>query len=127
MCLTDIGEPEKSFAGYVAAMSLDPYDAGWYVCNLGEAYHAAKRYEQALVPLKTFTDRYPKFMRPRRALAATFARLGRIEAAENVVGEILSHEPDISLEQEHALLLDRSSGQHLEHWLEGLRMAGFPE
>ncbi len=81
-----------------------------------------------LAPIKDYVSRYPKFMKPRRVLAAAYAQLGRIEEAQNETEIILGEEPDLSLKsiRETDTLVWKKLGD-LEHWLEGLRLAGFPE
>ncbi len=67
-------------------------------------------------------------MKPRRVLAAAYAQLGRIEEAKNETEIILGAEPDLSLKsiRETDTLVWKKLGD-LEHWLEGLRLAGVPE
>ena len=80
------------------------------------------------MPLKEAITRNPKFMRPRRALAATYGQLGHIEEARTVVEEILADQPHASLKQERELYFHPyKASWDLEHWLEGLRKAGLPE
>ncbi len=126
--LSQTGKADESIACFMRAMRLNPYYPGFYLWNLGCAYYNAKRYSEALIPLKEFVGRHPEFMRPRRALAATYAQLGRIDDARTLVDEILTVEPAASLRQERDVTLPQYKYLHdFDHWLEGLRKAGLPE
>ena len=126
--LEQTGEFDQAIDRYTTAMRLNPFYPAWYLWQLGVTYYAAKRYAEALMPLKEAIGRNPKFMRPRRTLAATYAQLGHIEEARTVVEEILADQPHASLKQERELYFNPyKTSWDLEHWLEGLRKAGLPE
>ena len=126
--LSQTGRAHESIDCFTAAMRLNPYFPSFYLWNLGGAYYNARRYEDALAPLKEFTGQHPNFIRPRKLLAATLAQIGRIEEARAVMDEVLAVEPDANIGQEGELGRRQYKGQNdLDHWLEGLRKAGLPE
>jgi adenylate cyclase len=126
--LSQTGNHDEAIDCHRKAMRLNPYHSGLHLWLLGIAYYDAKRYAEALIPVKEFSGRSPKLMDARLLLAATYAQLGRIEEARTVVEEILASHPDFSLRQERESSLRYYKFSHgLEHWLEGLRKAGLPE
>jgi TolB-like protein/TPR repeat protein len=126
--LTAIGEHEDAVVFCEKAMQLNPFCPGYYLWNLAGAYHAARRYADVLGPMQEYVSRNPKFMNPRRVLAAAYARLGRMEEAKREVDTILTAQPDASLKdiKKRAARLWKKTSD-LEHYIESLRMAGFPE
>ena len=126
--LTAVGEGNEAVGCCERAIRLNPFGPGYYLWNLATACYCARRYDEALVPLKENLSRFPKFVRPRRVLAAALAQLGRLDEARKVTEVILAAEPDISLSgirENDTLVWKRPEDQ--EHWLEGLRLAGIPE
>ncbi len=126
--LTAIGEHDEAVVFCEKAMRLNPFCPGYYLWNLALAYHAARRYADVLGPMQEYVSRYPKFMKPRRLLASAYARLGRMEEAKREIDTFLTAQPDASLKdirEREARRWKRTSD--LEHSIESLRMAGFPE
>ena len=126
--LTAVGEANEAVDFCERAIRLNPFCPRYYLWNLATAFYCARRYDDVLAPIKDYVTRYPKFMKPRRVLAAAYAQLGRIEEAKNETEIILGAEPDLSLKsiRETDTLVWKKLGD-LEHWLEGLRLAGVPE
>ncbi len=118
-------KPRKAIDCYLKAMRLNPYYPAWYVWRLGSAYNATRRYENALISLKEALNRNPKLKRARLELAATYARLDRIEEAGRQVEQLLAYHPDASIRQE--LQWTPGSKEKGEDWLELLRRVGLPE
>lgn len=126
--LTAVGEGDEAVACCERAIRLNPFGPGYYLWNLATACYCARRYDEAVAPLREYLSRFPKFVRPRRVLAATLAQLGRLDEAKKVTEAILAAEPDISLSrirENDTLVWKRREDQ--EHWLEGLRLASIPE
>jgi TolB-like protein len=126
--LTGIGEADEAVAFCEGAMRLNPFCPGYYHWNLAKAYYCARRYDEVLGLMKEYVSRYPKFMNPRRVLAAAYAQLGRLEEAKKETEIILGVEPGISLKKirERVEMQWKNAGDQ-EHWIDGLRLAGFPE
>ena len=98
--LTAIGEPSEAIVFCEKAMRLNPFCPAYYLWNLAGACYSARRYAEVLAPMKEYVSRYPKFMRPRRVLAAAYAQLGRKAEAKREIETILTVEPDASLKNE---------------------------
>jgi len=125
--LTGIGDAANAVAACEKAMVLNPFCPAYYQSNLAAAYFAARRYDDVLEPITEFVTR-TKFPYGRRLLAATYAQMGRIKEAEGEMAIVMESEPDFSLAafrktQANRLTLESD----LDHWIEGLRLAGFPE
>jgi adenylate cyclase len=126
--LTALGKGDEAVDCCKRAIRLNPFGPAYYLWNLANACYCARRYDEALVPVKEYLSRFPKFARPRHVLAAALAQLGRLDEAKKVTKIILAAEPDISLgriAENGTLFWKRPEEQ--EHWLEGLRLAGIPE
>jgi tetratricopeptide (TPR) repeat protein len=126
--LTGVGKADEAVNFCERAMRLNPFCPGYYLWNLATANYCARKYEDALVPMKEYVSRYPKFIRPRRVLAAAYAQLGRIDEAQNETKIILAAEPNTSLKRigENDTLVWKKLSDR-EHFIEGLRLAGFPK
>lgn len=125
---SQLGKHNEAIESHRRAMRLNPYHSGLHLWLLGIAYYNAKRYAEALIPVKEYTGRNPKVVHARLLLAATYAQLGRVEESRSLAEEILGDQPDFSLRQQRLSITQQYKYSHdLEHWLEGLRKAGFPE
>lgn len=125
LLFTYLGDTDAAIDDLATAVRLSPFHPGWYLWFTGFAYYVARNYQAALAPLEEATRRNPNFVPPRLKLAATYARLDRSAEAERTIVEILRIKPDYRV----ALEVDRPfhNPQDLEHYLEGLRLAGLPE
>jgi TolB-like protein/tetratricopeptide (TPR) repeat protein len=125
--LTAIGKASEAVDCCERAIKLNPFGPGYYLWNLATAYYCAREYEAVLVQMKEYVSRFPKFIRPRRVLAAAYAQLGRLEEARKETEIILAAEPNTSLKviREKDTLIWKHQ-EDREHWLEGLKLAGFP-
>ena len=127
--LTAIGEASKAVDYCERAIRLNPFGPGYYLWNLATAYYCARQYEAVLLPMKEYVSRFPKFIRPRRVLAAAYAQLGRLEEARKETQTILEADPNTSLRvlREKDTTLFWKHQEDKDHWLEGLKKAGFPD
>lgn len=125
LLLTYLGENDAAIEALATAIRLSPFHPAWHLWFTGFAFYVAKNYQASLAPLKEASRRNPNFVPPRLKLAAAYARLGQKEEAKKTVSEILRIKPDycIALEQDRPFR-DRAD---LEHYLEGLRLAGLPD
>lgn len=128
MYLTAVGEGERAVDLCNQAIRLNPFCPGYYIWNLGTACYCARRYGDAAEAMKKYLVRFPKFVRARRVLAASYARLGRLEEAEREIAQVAAADPTFSLARlaESDTLLWKNPEDEA-HWLEGLRLAGAPE
>ena len=118
--LCQIGRAEEAIDYCTTAIRLNPFHPVYYLWPLGEAYYMAKRYNEALIPLREAANRAQK---ARWGLVATYAQLDRMEEAKQVLKELLIKEPQASLKREQWY----KNAEDEEHWLDGLRKAGLPE
>ncbi len=120
------GRPEEALLALERATERNPFEFTWYLWFVGLAYYSARRYDEAIAPLRRSIEKNPSFIAPRRHLAACYAQLGRDEAAAEQTAKILELEPAFSIERLSSILSYRDSSD-LEHYLDGLRKAGLPD
>jgi adenylate cyclase len=125
----ETGALEEAINCYMRAIRLNPYHPVWYLWQLGLAYYTSKRYEDALSPLQEAVSRHPKFIFPRRVLAAALAQLDRTVEARKVVEGILADQPNASVRQRDTYVLGTATNTPAwaDHWFQGLRKAGLPD
>lgn len=124
--LLRMGRPTEALTWMSKATQLNPFHPAWYLYSIGEAHYQARDYEQAIAPLKAAIARFPRFITPRRHLAATYAQMGRLEEARDEVATLLKIDPNLSVSLYRAQLPYQRS-EDREHYLDGLRKAGLPE
>jgi TolB-like protein/Flp pilus assembly protein TadD len=124
--LIDLGRFGDALEWLKRAVRLNPLHPAWYLYAIGEAYYGTKQYEQAIEPLRSAVNRYPKFITPRRHLAATYAQLGRLEEARAEIEAALRLDPSLSVSF-YRNRVHYANAADLEHYLDGLRKAGLPE
>jgi Flp pilus assembly protein TadD len=120
------GKPEDALSALEQATRRNPFHSAWYLWFIGLAYYCSRRYQEAIQPLRRSIDHNPKFIAPRRHLAACYARLGNSEDAVEQTEKILELEPDFSIRRLSGTLCYQNSSD-LEHYLGGLRAAGLPD
>jgi len=123
-----VGNATKALKLLGRAKRLDPRDPNaWYTeAAAGQAYFAAGQYQEAVRWSKRALAQNPQFVPSMRTLAASLAKLGRVDEATRVVPLMLQQDPNLTVSKTH--------WQHrhmpnaiLSSWLEGLRTAGLPE
>ena len=120
------GQLEAALESLVLAKQINPQVTGVYLEIEGRVLFLLERYDDALSILEEAVQRNPASDRVHLILAATYAELGQPEEAAWSVDEALSISPDISLAKERrGANYMRTSD--LEHYIEALRKAGFPE
>ena len=124
-CIYD-GRPLEALEPLGRATRRNPFHPSWYLWFIGLAHYGARQYEAAIGPLKTAIGLFPKFVAPRRHLAASYARLGRLEEARRECKAILELEPDFKIAK-LAPALAYQNPDDLAHYLDGLRKAGLPD
>jgi len=109
------------------AERLSPRDPrAWYMASAAALAHfAGGQYEEASACARRALSENPRFTRTLRVLAASQAKLGRIESATQVIGDLLKIEPDLTVTKLRWRLrhMDESL---LRTFLEGLALAGLP-
>jgi TolB-like protein len=123
---TYAGEFERATYMIERAARLNPRYSFNEVQVMGNLDYLQGRYEEAAVHYEDVLRRNPQMPMGRKWLAATYARLGRKQDAQWEVEETLMIMPDFSVSREAETIPIRQP-EHLEKYIEGLRMAGFPE
>jgi TolB-like protein/lipoprotein NlpI len=124
--LTYAGQFERASEMVEHAMRLNPRYSFNEVQVLGNLDYLQGRYQEAAVYYEEVLKRNPLMPMGRKWLAATYARLGRNADAQWEVEETLMIMPDFSVSRE-ATTIPLRRPEHLESYIEGLRMAGFPD
>ena len=120
------GQPEDALSTLEQATRRNPFNITWFLWFIGLAYYCSRRFQEAIPPLQRSIDHNPKFIAPRRHLAACYAQLGKSKDAAEQTAMILELDPNFSIEKISSTLSYRDSAD-LEHYLDGLRKAGLPE
>jgi len=107
-------------------MRLNPHYPEWYVVELGQIYHDARRYDEAIVALESLRTIDTTYRR--LYLAASLAALGRIGEAQRAIERILQMDPQATVtRQSSPEMAPYKNPSDLEHFRENLRRAGLPE
>ncbi len=121
------GESKKAIQALHRHMRLDPFypplAPGWS----GFAHYLLREYSEAVPLLRECKSRAPNVRTSHTWLAATYARLGRLEEAQAEAAEVLRIEPTYTIDGTQRRLSAFKRPEDAEHYFEGLRMAGLPE
>ena len=117
------GRPAQAIEHVHKALRLNPHPPGWYYWMLGQAQYAIRDYEAAVRTL-----RRPETYRAtsRRLLAASLARLGRLDEARTEAQLFLMNNPNFTIAQWAASQPFRDETM-LQHFVEGYRLLDLPE
>ena len=107
-------------------MRLDPFYVPSAPGFLGFAHYMLKQYSQALPLLRECVSRAPNVRSGHVWLAATYARLGRVEDARHEAAGVLRTDPNYTIDGTQRRLSIFKFAEDAEHYFEGLRMAGLP-
>lgn len=127
LALVYAGEPAKAIETVRSLARLDPFLPPVAFGFQGFAHFMLGRYAEALAPLRECVRRAPNFRGGHFWLAATNAMLGNADAARGEAAEVLRIEPGYTISGSSLPLAAFRNPEHLQHWLQGLRAAGFPE
>ena len=116
------GRVEEALQRCQRAIRLNPNSPDWYWWELGFIYFHLRRYEDALKSIQKMTS----VDQARRLLAAVYVYLGRLDEARSEAKEFLKSVPNFSI-KEWASTEPYTDPGELEHFVKGLRSAGFPE
>jgi adenylate cyclase len=117
------GKPEEGLEVLERAKRLNPHFPFSYLMVEGETYFTMGRYEAAIDTLRAGLERNPGAQRLRVFLAASYAQAGRLDEALWEVTELLTLDPDFSLEDVPEVAPYKDS-EPLGRLLDGLRKAG---
>jgi len=114
------GRSEDAVIKLQKAMQLNPFYPDNYLWNLGGAYFNLKRYDDVVRTINQMQNP----TEGRRLLAASYAYLGETAKAQAQVDGILAAHPNFDLDQWGTIQPDKDQADS-EHFLEGLKRAGF--
>jgi len=117
-----VGKPSESLELVEKAMRLNPHYPASYIFNLGFAYFARERYEEAEAALKRTLTRSPDHLGAHLVLATIYSEVGRKKEAHAHVEEALRVNPQLSIED-----LRQRLPALPEREIDALRKAGLPE
>ncbi len=121
--LAYVGRAEEGIEWVNKALSLDPYKPENYYANLGIVLHAAGCYAKAAEVFK----RVPRLQAGHHAYAAScHVRLGESDLAAEHRAAALELDPGFTVSS-YSRTLRYKDRSDLDHLLNGLREAGFPE
>ena len=119
-----MGKSDEAIDRLHRAMRLNPHHPQWYKAYLAAAYFENHQYDNAI---KTSEQLIGIGMpNTHNRLAASYAYLGNMEKAKDHAAKVLEREPNFSI-QRFAKSRSYKEKSDLEHYLEGLRLAGLPE
>lgn len=116
-----IGQHDEGLHHIREAMRLNPFHPEWYWLELGAAFMAARRYEDAIEAYKHRT-RPQVFVLSRMAIC--LAHLGRIPEAQEMARRILEQNPSFRVSTSRR---GGWSDEDTAHHREGMRLAGLPD
>jgi adenylate cyclase len=129
MTLAYSGESTEAVAVTEQALRLSPSPPPGIRLLAGIVFYNARQYDRAIEEMKAVSAIWPAASTPHEYLAAAYAHLGKLDLAHSEVGRI----PDVLFPTSGLALARLMYGQlykraeDLNHHLEGLRAAGFPE
>lgn len=118
------GRVQESLDHIRKAFRLNPFPGGLYYLTLGIAQYANRDYEAAVVTLRR--EETHRSTSSRRFLAASLAQLGRFDEARSEVAVFLVTNPHFTIRHFIATQPFRDHAT-LDHFVDGLRQAGFPD
>jgi adenylate cyclase len=121
-----LGEPEAAIKAIETAIRISPNDVVLHVwlANLSAGHYLARNYEKSAEVASLAVQRGPNFPIGWRCLANALGQLGRLDEARDALEQFLARMPDYSEQTARSGLTFRDEAV-FQHWLEGLRKAGW--
>lgn len=124
--LAYMDEAPRALQAFDRARRLAPVFPRWFHRMYGLALHLADRTDQAIAVFEDLARQEPQWSLGLAQLAASYASVGRIDAAKATTKEILDSDPTYTVSRELALVGFPS--EHRMEWLRALLVrAGLPE
>ena len=117
------GRPEEGLERIKKAMLINPHHPFNYTFHMGQAYFILERYAEAIDAFVKSIDSNPASERIHVWLAAAYAQSGAIDEAEWEADQVLTLNPDFSLQRMEKSLPFKDA-EDLKHFTDGLRKAG---
>lgn len=121
------GEPIPAIEIVKRHMRLDPFYIALAPQFLGIAHYLLREYPLALQPLQEAVARAPNWRNAHLWLAATYAQMGRMEAARAEAAEVLRIEPGWTNRRTGTQLQVFKRPEDANHLFDGLVKAGLPD
>ena len=121
--LVHAGRPEEGLERIRRAMLINPHHPYNYTLHLGQALYILGRYDEAVAAFEEGLATNPASQRLHVWMAAAYAQAGDMESAGWEVDQILTMDPDFSLQRIQATFPFKNPADR-ERILEGLRKAG---
>ena len=119
------GQPREGLDLIKRAIALNPHHPYNYVFHLGQAHFILRQYDDAIQAFSQVLETNPAVERVHLWLAAAYAQAGMREDAEWEVEQVLTTNPQLSLEQVRSSYPFMNSSD-LNHFVTGLIDAGVP-
>ncbi len=122
----NLGRPERAIEQIEKGVQLNPYYTWDYPYNLGRAYYALGRYEEAITELEKAQERNENAAPIKLFLIASYVRAGRVGDAEWQAEELQMVNPEETISHtDNAIPI--ADPELKQAFLEDLRRAGLPE
>lgn len=121
------GKAEKAIEAARRHMRFDPFALPIAQGFLGFALLSARRYEEAIRELQEYVARSSGHHGGRYWLISSYCHAGRIEDGRKEAEALLRVRPDFSIASSAAGQFPFRCRDDLQHFLDGLRLAGLPE
>jgi adenylate cyclase len=121
------GEPARATDIVTGQMERDPFYPVNALLVLGQAFFVARRYDEALPPLREAIVRAPDFRPAHLFLTAAYSRLGRLDAARAQAAEVERLDPRWRVSGTPKFLAPFRHRDDFGHFVDSLRTAGLPE
>ena len=118
------GQQAEALAAMETALRLDPKPPAYFYGDLGMVLFFNRRYEEAIEQLEKTREAGVDY---REELAMTYAQLGRLDEAKRMVENLFNMFPFANLAYFRVLYAQHKREEDLEHRIEALRKAGFPD
>ena len=117
------GRPVESIGFLKKAIRLNPFPRSIYLFNLGNAYSAARQYEEAIEAFKKSIKRQSNNIFAYVGLTGTYSLMGREKESHEAALEVLKIDPEFSLKK-FAKTVPSKDQDRLKRYIEALRKAG---
>ena len=124
--LMNFGRPAEARNDYLACLRIDARDtANWLVRNqLGMSYYYESNYLMAVETLEQASRLSPNYPEVQFSLAAALGQLGRVSEAQEILERGMRLLP-VDTQTRFPTIVPRRRREDLEHFLDGLRKAGW--
>ena len=129
LCFTRLclGEPQAAIKAIETAIRISPNDVVLHVwlSLLSTGHYFARNYEKAAEVASLAVQRSPSYAIGWRCLAIALGQLGRVDEAREALEQFLARMPGFTSEQAARSALPVCDEAVFQHWLEGMRKAGW--